>query len=55
MFVIMESFKRFDDKQRDGISLNEKVGYAMMQAGTAITMTSVTDILAFGAGAVTVT
>jgi len=37
-----------------GLSSRERIGYALKHAGVSITVTSLTDILAFGVGAVTV-
>ncbi len=55
MFVIAQCLeniqKESDSKQLD---IEEKIGLTLKNAGLSITMTSVTDILAFGVGSITV-
>ena len=43
-----------DGKKRRRLPLPERVGRAMQHAGVAVTVTSVTDVFAFGVGTVTV-
>ena len=54
MFVIMQCFYNLDPDQHADQDLHEKIGLTLKHAGVAITVTSVTDIFAFGIGAVTV-
>ncbi|KAL4236282.1 Patched domain-containing protein 3 [Mactra antiquata] len=53
MFVIMESLKQLSPKERQ-LSVEERIGLVMKHAGVSITVTSVTDIVAFAIGASTV-
>ena len=53
MFVIVQSFDNLDEKEKQE-SLFKRFGLTMRHAGVAITITSVTDLLAFGIGASTV-
>ena len=55
MFVIVQCWYNLghrDASDRD--SLCEQMGRTMQHAGVAITVTSLTDVFAFGIGAVTV-
>ena len=54
MFVIMQCFHNLDPDQHEHVDLHEKIGLTLRHAGVAITVTSITDIFAFGIGAVTV-
>ena len=61
MFVIIQSWDIAEEKRKstpinpkDLPPLPERVGEAMSQAGAAITITSVTDIIAFGIGGSTI-
>ena len=55
MFVIMACWYNLQkDKAKAGLSLAERVGLTMEHAGVSVTVTSITDILAFGIGAFTV-
>ena len=42
------------EKSKLGLSLAERIGLTMEHAGVSVTVTSITDILAFGIGAFTV-
>ena len=53
MFVIMQAFDNLDKVEREE-QLGRKLGLTMKHAGVAITITSVTDLLAFAIGATTV-
>jgi Niemann-Pick C1 protein len=53
MFVIVQCWNNLSNAQEDK-TLHEKVGLVMRHAGVAITVTSLTDVFAFGVGAVTV-
>ena len=52
MFVIMQIFRNLENIKDQ--SLEERIGLTMKHAGVAITVTSLTDICAFGVGASTV-
>ena len=52
MFVIVQAWETLDDEERNE-KLIEKFGLTMKHAGVAITITSVTDLLAFAIGAST--
>ena len=52
MFVIMEAWKH-TEKVTPGIDLVERTALTMKQAGVAITVTSITDAVAFAVGATT--
>ena len=52
MFVIAQAFDDLSPEERN-LSLAKRIGRTMMHAGVAITITSVTDLLAFGIGATT--
>ena len=54
MFVIMQCLYNLQSTENEGLDLHEKIGLTLKHAGVAITVTSVTDIFAFGIGAVTV-
>jgi Niemann-Pick C1 protein len=55
MFVIVQCLENLTKDQLSSVSTTqEKIGLAMKHAGVAITVTSVTDIFAFGVGACTV-
>ena len=53
MFVIMQCWDTQSAEERQG-SLEKRFGFLMRNAGAAITVTSVTDIIAFGIGASTI-
>ena len=53
MFVIVQSWETLKPQERS-LSLIERFGVTMRHAGAAITVTSVTDIIAFGIGGFTV-
>ena len=50
MFVIMSCLQQVSSKER----LEVRVGQALRHAGTSVTVTTATDVLAFSVGAVTV-
>ena len=54
MFVIIQCWNNLPDHEKNGRTLPEKIALTMQHAGVAITVTSVTDVLAFGVGAITV-
>ena len=54
MFVIVQCYNNLDLKKIAGLSVEERMGLTMKHAGVAITVTSLTDIFAFGIGALTV-
>ena len=55
MFVIMACWHNLmKEKSKLGLSLAERIGLTMEHAGVSVTVTSITDILAFGIGAFTV-
>ena len=55
MFVIMACwYNLHKDGSVASLPLAERMGLAMEHAGVSVTVTSVTDILAFGIGACTV-
>ncbi len=49
MFVIVQTWRNLDQEMKND-RLAEKMGVAMERAGVAITVTSVTDVLAFAVG-----
>ena len=53
MFVIMQAFENLTEEEREQ-ELGVRFGRTMRHAGVAITITSVTDLLAFAIGATTV-
>ena len=54
MFVIVQCWYNLREDETLGRPLHEKIGLTLQQAGVAITVTSMTDVFAFGVGAVTV-
>ena len=52
MFVIMQSLYNLGDKFNGNVV--DTLGAALERSGVAITVTSLTDVLAFGVGATTV-
>merc|ERR1719283_107188 len=50
MFVIMQCWKNL--RVDPGTSIEEKMGLTMAHAGVSITITSITDIFAFGVGGI---
>lgn len=53
MFVIMECwYNQLDDHSH--LPLPERIGHTMRHAGISVTVTSITDVMAFGLGAFTV-
>lgn len=54
MFVIVQCWYNLSPEKTKDKSLHEKIGLTMKHAGVAITVTSLTDVFAFGIGAVTV-
>ena len=54
MFVIMQCLSNLSDQQKSTLPLPEQIGQAMRHAGVAISITTLTDVCAFGVGAVTV-
>ena len=53
MFVIMQSWETLKPEEKT-VGLVERFGLTMKHAGAAITVTSVTDVIAFGIGGLTV-
>ena len=53
MFVIVESYKRLTPEQQE-LPVEERIALTLRHAGVSITVTSFTDIVAFGIGASTV-
>jgi Niemann-Pick C1 protein len=53
MFVIMQCWNNLSDKEKK-MSLPERVGLTMKHAGVSITVTSITDFVAFAVGGTTV-
>ena len=53
MFVIVGSMKSLSDEQKK-LPLHERIGRTLRHAGASITVTSLTDIVAFFIGATTV-
>lgn len=53
MFVIVQAWESLteEEKKKD---TKEKIGYMLKHAGVSITVTSITDIVAFAVGASTV-
>jgi Niemann-Pick C1 protein len=54
MFVIVKCLDNLTEEQVSSLSIPERIGVAMKHAGVAITVTSLTNVCAFGVGAVTV-
>ena len=52
-FVICQNLDQLPDHM-DDFSVKERISHALKRAGVSITVTSLTDIVAFGVGAVTV-
>ena len=52
-FVIVETWKRID-KQHPKLPIEEKMALTMKHAGVSVTVTSVSDCVAFAAGISTV-
>lgn len=52
-FVIVQAWNRLSAAER-ALPLTEQAGHALKHAGVSITVTSITDIVAFGIGATTV-
>jgi predicted RND superfamily exporter protein len=53
MFVIMECWHN-QPAEMASLPLADRVGHTMRHAGISITVTSITDVMAFGLGAFTV-
>ena len=53
MFVIVQSFENLGPETKS-LPIAERIALTMKHAGVAVTVTSVTDVLAFGIGATTV-
>merc|ERR1712096_288256 len=54
MFVIVQCLHNLKQNELTDLSIEEKMGLTMKHAGVAITVTSLTDMFAFGIGAVTI-
>ena len=55
MFVIVQCWSNMKkDPSSQGLDITEQMGMAIKHAGVSITVTSLTDVFAFGVGAVTV-
>ena len=54
MFVIVQCLHNIDSRDVGELSIEEKMGITLKHAGVAITVTSLTDMFAFGVGAVTI-
>ena len=54
MFVILQCMSNLEEQGKGTRSVKEKISLTMKHAGVAITVTSVTDVMAFGVGACTV-
>ena len=54
MFVIVQCWYNLNEEDIKGKTLHEQIGKTMKHAGVAITVTSITDVFAFGIGAVTI-
>ena len=54
MFVILQCMSNLEEHNKNIRSVKEKIALTMQHAGVAITVTSVTDVMAFGVGACTV-
>ena len=54
MFVISRCFDIVNaEEKQSNLTLTERVGLAMKNAGTSITVTTLTDVFAFGIGGMT--
>merc|ERR1711915_77571 len=54
MFVIVQCWTNMKrDPLNQGLSIADKMGIALKHAGVSVTVTSLTDVFAFGVGAVT--
>ena len=53
MFVIMKCFSNIPDKEKESNGLVKNIGHTMRHAGVSITVTSLTDVVVFGIGAIT--
>ena len=53
MFVIVEAYKHLTPKQMS-LPVEERIALTLRHAGVSITVTSITDIVAFGIGGTTV-
>ena len=55
MFVISQCWSNMKaDPCNAGLSLSDQMGVALKHAGVSITITTVTDVFAFGVGALSV-
>ena len=54
MFVIVQCLYNLTPNEHNPLSIEEKMGLTLKHAGVAITVTSLTDMCAFGIGAVTI-
>ena len=54
MFVILQCMSNLEEQGMGTRSVKEKIALTMKHAGVAITVTSVTDVMAFGVGSCTV-
>ena len=54
MFVIVQSWETLTEKERKEKPLEERFGIVMMHSGVAITITSITDVVAFALGGITI-
>lgn len=52
-FVIVQAWNRLTPVER-ALPIEQQSGHALKHAGVSITVTSITDIVAFGIGATTV-
>ncbi len=54
MFVIVQCMNNLPKLETTGRSVEERIAITMRHAGVAISVTSLTDVLAFSVGAITV-
>ncbi len=54
MFVTTQAFRNVENSPNRHLSLEKRFGLTMKHAGVAITVTSLTDFIAFAIGATTV-
>ena len=54
MFVIVQCWFNMKKEESDTLPLHEQIGLTLRHAGVAVTITTLTDVFAFGVGAVTV-